>query len=149
MKRDPRLHGLSSDHQHALHLAWEVKQAFTAGTADAALLVRAQSAFASELAPHFAVEEEVLLAALDVTGAADARALADRTRREHAEIRAELAAAASGDLARLAAFGRCLTAHVRFEENDLFPACERLLAAEVLEEAARRAPKSGPRPADP
>jgi hypothetical protein len=143
MKRDPRLHGLSSDHHHALRLAWDIKQAAQQGALDAALLARVRATFDAELVPHFSVEEEVLLTALGASGAPEAAPLAERTLADHAGLRAELAAAEAGDLARLVAFGERLTAHVRFEEGELFPACERLLPDAVLDEAARRAPKHG------
>lgn len=141
MKRDTRLHGLTSDHHHALVLAMRVRDGLAAGKPSEELLDLARSAFASELAPHFAVEEEVLLTALDAT---PGRPLADRTRREHQEIKADLAAAEAGDVERLLSFANRLTAHVRFEEGELFVACERLLPDAVMEEAARRAPKPGP-----
>lgn len=50
-------------------------------------------------------------------------------------------AAAQGDLSRLVAFANRLTAHVRFEEGELFPTCERCLPADVLDEVHRVAPK--------
>lgn len=117
MKRDARLMGLSSEHHHALVLARRA-------TRNQLTLAEAQRRFDEELAPHFAVEEELLLPALRNAGAVE---LADRTRAEHAEIRAALARA---DLAEL---GRLLTEHVRFEERELFPACETLLAPSVLD----------------
>jgi hypothetical protein len=120
MKRDPRLQRLSREHHHALVLARRAVRGELS-------LEQAHRAFAEELAPHFAIEEQHLLPALANTGET---ALADRTRREHDEMRAALA---RGDLAEL---GRLLTAHVRFEERELFPACERLIPEHLLLGAA-------------
>ena len=143
MKRDTRLHGLSSDHHHALRLAFDIREAAQHGHLTPELLARVGEVFTTELLPHFDVEESVLLEGLDAVGE---HALAARTRREHAELRAELAAA-QADLSRLATFADRLTAHVRFEEGELFAACEARLPAAVLDEAQRRAPKlRAPRP---
>jgi len=134
MNRDARLHGLTSDHHHALVLARRVAREHA--TSGAALVRIVREAFERELAPHFAVEEEVLLPALAEAGASD---LVDRTREEHAMLRGHLAAVVAGDVARLADFAALLERHVRFEENELFPAAERL-ADEVLEAVAGRRP---------
>jgi hemerythrin-like domain-containing protein len=89
--------------------------------------------FESELEPHFLVEEQVLLPALDCTNAAS---LAERTRSEHAQLRAYLSdGAPSGP--RLHSFGTLLRDHVRFEENELFPAAETLLDDAALDAVAR------------
>jgi hypothetical protein len=119
VKRDPRLRELSVDHHHALVIARR------APARDAAWL---REVFEAQLAPHFAVEEELLLPALARAGGAD---LVARTLEDHQALRA-LVAAGDG-----AAFAERLVAHVRFEERELFPACEARLAAEILEEVAR------------
>ena len=95
--------------------------------------------FDSEMEPHFRVEEEVLLPALLVVGEVE---LVARTEQDHAWLRAQLAAARAGDGAAARAFGERLEAHVRFEERELFPACEALLPSQVLDEVGRRAPKN-------
>lgn len=135
MKRDARLHGLTSDHHHALVLARRVAREHTAGGAELVHAVR--EAFERELAPHFAVEEEVLLPALAAVGASN---LVERTREEHALLRGHLAAAESGNHERLADFATLLERHVRFEENELFPAAEARLGGEVLATVAARRP---------
>ncbi len=139
MKRDPRLHGLTTDHHHALRLAFRVKTTCAAGQADAVLADAVRDAFEAELTPHFAIEEEVLLPALSAAGE---EALVARTLREHAALRDLAAAAARGETDRLALFATQLHDHVRFEERELFVACERLLPDEVLAEALRRALKA-------
>jgi hypothetical protein len=54
-----------------------------------------------------------------------------------------VASARGGDVAAAHALGAALTSHVRFEERELFPACEVELGDALLDEVARRAPKSG------
>lgn len=149
MKRDYRLRGLSSEHHHALVLARWVRSRrapeWSAGAGEAL-----GKRFAAELAPHFAVEEEILLPALLATGAGE---LVDRTLADHAALRGLSERAAKGDGEAAAAFASRLTAHVRFEERELFPACERLLPAEVLERVGELRPppggRSSPRPEAP
>lgn len=133
MKRDRRLQGLSSDHHHALLLARELAQHPGPWTAaDAASLLRR---FEHELEPHFRIEEELMLPALLATGEA---ALVERTLEDHAALRALVRV---GDEASARSFGERLHEHVRFEETELFPACEARLSGAVLEAVAQRAPK--------
>jgi iron-sulfur cluster repair protein YtfE (RIC family) len=129
MKRDPRLHGLTSDHHQGLVLARRIVQ----GRMDAA---EVRQRFDAELEPHFAAEEELLLPALE----ASAPELVARTRSDHEGMRAHLAAAERGDAASLAAFGALLDAHIRFEERELFPAAEAQADAEALDRIAVRKP---------
>jgi iron-sulfur cluster repair protein YtfE (RIC family) len=145
MKRDPRLHGLSSEHHHALVLAHALSQVAGAdawGPAAAAALGRR---FDLEIEPHFRVEEEVLLPALRLAGEAP---LVERIEADHAFLRSRLAEARGGDFEATRAFAQRLHDHVRFEERAFFPACEAALLQEVLDEVARRAPK-GSLPLDP
>jgi len=134
MKRDPRLHRLSSDHHHALVLARRVKQAAQQGgdeveRAWAEVIER----FEAELAPHFDIEERCLLPALRTAGEA---LLVDRTLADHAAIRA--CVSGSGDRREhLAWFAELLEAHVRFEERELFETAQALLDREVLDAIAQ------------
>ena len=137
MKRDLRLHGLTSDHHHALVLARRLQEAAARGGLDVELSAEVRRRYDEDLGPHFAIEEEELLPALALVGRTD---LVDRTLREHAALRDHLAAAESGDCSRLAEFGALLEAHVRFEERDLFTTCEALVGPEVLARVALRAP---------
>ncbi len=137
MKRHRSLHGLSSDHHHALLLARDGRAAAERGQA-APFAARLRREFDEELEPHFRIEEEVLLPALESAGAAE---LARRTREEHRALRQLAPMAARGDAAALAQFSSALAAHVRFEEDVLFPACEERLSESLLAEVERRAPK--------
>lgn len=136
MKRDTRLRRLSEEHHHALVLA----RGITAGSID---VTAAEQAFTNVLAPHFLLEEEVLLPALE---SGEPR-LCARTRAEHRELEAWLDRARSGDPGALAAFAGTLVGHVRFEERELFPAAERL-AGPALDEVERRSRSSPCAPTD-
>ncbi|KYF78773.1 hypothetical protein BE11_26925 [Sorangium cellulosum] len=139
MKRDRRLRGLSSEHHHALVLARAIERQIDAwSTSDGA---RLREQFDRQLEPHFLVEEQVLLPALRAAGRRD---LCERVERDHARLRRAATSASAGDASAARAFGAELAEHVRFEERDLFPACESLLADEILDEVARRGPKEEP-----
>lgn len=123
MTRDPRLQPLSRDHHHALVWARRLARVTTWTRAEGeALHLR----FEAELEPHFRVEEAILLPALR---AADRAPLADQVAAEHATLRALALRARVGDAAATCALGEHLSAHVRFEERVVFPACEDLEAA--------------------
>ena len=138
MKRDPRLHGLSSEHHHALVLARRVGEQAAAWSRERGAELAAR--FGAELEPHFGVEEDLLLPALRAAGE---DALASRTADEHARLRDAVARAAEGDAEAARAFAALLTEHVRFEERELFAACETKVPGPVLDAVRARAP--GPR----
>jgi len=137
MKRRPWLRPLSDDHHGALVLARRVRRAAQqarSASALAKLWSEVAARFAAELEPHFAVEERWLFRALEAAGetALPARALADHARLRDL-VRAEPTAAAALELAER------LESHVRFEERELFPRAESLLA----EPSRAPAPQSG------
>ncbi|MBO6934059.1 MAG: hemerythrin domain-containing protein [Deltaproteobacteria bacterium] len=146
MKRHPQLQDLSRDHHHALVLARQSRIAAKGSDDEVhARLVAAREKLERELAPHFAVEERLLLPALDDAGLGE---LAARTRTDHARLRELLRDDAPDERARLREFGELLRDHVRFEESELFPAAEATLddatltavadASAALESAERR-----------
>ncbi len=126
---------MSSDHHHALRLASTIHRATSRRTLDQPLAGEVEDIYHRELLPHFAIEEQVLLPALKAVGATE---LANRTRAEHRELRRLLDAAAFGDFDSLTSFATLLEAHVRFEERELFPACEARLPSRVLDDVSRR-----------
>lgn len=133
MKRDPRLRDLSSEHHQALVLGRMLTE--HAGPWQRADGDALHERFERELEPHFRIEEELLLPALRDAGCG---ALATRTADDHARVRALVAQAHGGDGAAAHALGALLVEHVRFEEREMFPACEQHLASDVLEAVARR-----------
>lgn len=131
MRRNLRLRHLSSEHHHALVLARAlIDRADRWTAADGAALAER---FASEIEPHFQVEERFLLPCLRGT----APELVARTHSDHASIRAAVPAVQRGDGCEVRALGHRLADHVRFEERVLFPAAEAALTETQLDELAR------------
>lgn len=136
MKRDERLIELSRDHYRALLLAARIRKAATPA-ALAALHADVLQAFATDLAPHFHIEEECLVAPLQQRGHGSNPGVR-RELDDHARLRAGAAALAQGAAIDLAAWGRCLHDDVRFEEREFFPYCERMLPSECLDVLQQR-----------
>lgn len=130
MKRSDSLLKLSREHHGALVLAKRA-QGFgaTPGAAAEVFMAQLVATFADELDPHFQAEENTLLPALQAAGES---ALVKRTLAEHAELRGLIEAVARRDPPALPRFGVALAAHVRFEERELFPAAEAVLAPASL-----------------
>lgn len=146
LQRDPRLRALSSDHHQALVHA---RQALRVSSShDAAACAeewpRMLQWFAVETAPHFAIEEEFLLPALEAVGEPE---LAARTRREHAVLRSLIGDVAQPLEERMAQFGTMLRNHVRFEERELFPVIQEKVSDEVLDAVAHACRRMHAQPA--
>ncbi len=128
MKRHQALQDLSREHHTALQLALKAKRAAVSG--DQALVeataATCLTAYAAELDPHFVVEETVLLPLL--LGAGE-NALVAQVESDHRVLRDLCAQLQQADATTLLGFAECLTAHVRFEERELFGVVERLLEA--------------------
>ncbi len=127
MKRDAALVSLSRDHHHALAVALKLRRA-TESTAD-----DARVALAVYWSPHgrmhFRLEEEVMLPAYAGHGDPHhplvSRALCDHVAIRH-RVHAVLADSES-TVADLHDLGGLISAHVRFEERELFPLIERAM----------------------
>lgn len=131
MKRCTELQPLSREHHTALRLALQWRRVATgqgAGDLDAACQA-VQLAYEAELKPHFAIEEAALLPLLDEAGA---HVLVARTLIEHRALQRLARGLDMPDPEVLRRFADLLTEHVRFEENELFPAAERLVGEERL-----------------
>jgi len=126
VKRSAALQPLSREHHTALALAKACERAAQSGTAEqvGSVCQRAIQAYANELEPHFQIEEQSLLPLLK---GAVTQLLVQRTLADHLQLRALLKDLQQNDADALASFGKCLSAHVRFEERELFPALERVL----------------------
>lgn len=126
MKRSTALQPLSREHHTALTLAKACERA--AQSHDEGLVAktcqRVIRAFSAELEPHFQVEEQSLLPLLR---SAENRSLVQRTLADHQQLRALLDDLRRNDSEALGSFGKGLSAHVRFEERELFPVIENLL----------------------
>ena len=128
MKRHPQLQDLSREHHGALKLARAARQAAESGEMDAmtAFAQRVVRVFATELDPHFRVEEQGILVALARAGENE---LVERTLSEHAELRRLTMLLSDPDAVTLLRFADLLAAHVRFEERELFEAAQHQMAA--------------------
>jgi len=126
MKRTPALQPLSREHHTALTLAKACERA--AQSRDEALVVqtcqRVIRTFSEELEPHFQIEEQSLLPLLH---SAENQLLEQRTLADHQQLRALLDGLQQNNTEALDNFGKLLSAHVRFEERELFPVLESLL----------------------
>ncbi len=122
MRRNPSLRNLSSDHHSGLVLARRARQ-----TAHGDRACRPEEwagvvdRFKTELEPHFQIEEAGLLPALQRVGETT---LVERTLREHAAMRRLIAA---DRVENLEPFAELLSAHIRFEEKELFERAQQLL----------------------
>ena len=85
-------------------------------------------AFSSHLEPHFQIEEQHLLPALEAIGEAS---LASRIRQDHAVLRA-LRESGGSSRSVIERFGELLDAHIRYEERDVFEATQDRLPASAL-----------------
>lgn len=161
MRRSRQLKPLSSEHHHALLVAFQLKQSL-AGHAEAAgaprdllgMLALVRRFDGQMLRTHVRTEEDVL-------GPYLTPADLERLRAEHAQLLGLVEAAIAGEppdqRAALAAFADLLERHVRWEERELFPYAEAHVDAATLAaigaELERRlvlarteARKSAPRP---
>ncbi len=136
LKRDPALAQLSRDHHHALVLAQRLRRATDA---DAAAVADAfLDHWKSEEREHFRIEEEVLLPALARHGVVEHPSVS-RVLLDHVRIRADAEQVARAPTVELLhRLGARLAAHVRLEENELFPLVERELSADALRELGTR-----------
>lgn len=137
MRRDPRLFALSTDHHHALVLARDAQRAGVGqyGRILTSVTARVREVFERELEPHFRIEEELLLPALEAIGE---HALVARVRDDHAALRLAQYAEGLDTEQRLVVFGTRLEAHVRFEERELFEVAQAKLGDAVLDALAAR-----------
>ena len=137
MKRCPELQNLSREHHAALRLALHVKRAATGSdeTQLAAACSKVCETFHSELLPHFREEEQCLLPRLEAAGA---HAVVARTLIEHRALQRLVRELEIPDPEIMLRFSELMTAHVRFEENELFEIAETLLGRDVLARIMRR-----------
>jgi hypothetical protein len=136
MRRSRQLKPLSSEHHHALLVAFQVKQSL-AGHAESAGAPRDLAGLAS-LVRRF--DEQMMRAHLrseeDVLGEHLAKEDMQRLRAEHAELCRLVAESRGGgpaeQRAALFAFASLLERHVRWEERELFPYAEGHVDAQTL-----------------
>lgn len=131
MKRRAELRQLSRDHHKALYAALRLRRA-KAETASEAVeaFLRFWRGHGQR---HFEIEESVLLPCFTLGGGDPHDAIVARVLTDHVEIRARARGMAEEPpLAALHELGERLAAHVRLEEDELFPLIEQTLDAEAL-----------------
>jgi hemerythrin-like domain-containing protein len=131
--RDKNLIPLSHQHQHALALCVRIDRASPVPEADlAAWQSEIAQQFNSEIALHFAAEEQVLFPA--ARKLKELAALVDELRVDHAELRELFAQAKAQTLppGELSGFAQKLSTHIRKEERQLFELLQQLLSQEQL-----------------
>ena len=133
MRRSPQLRTLSSEHHSGLRLAKHALDAATDSSKLAGVWSEVSHRFDAEFEPHFRVEERYLLPSLAQAGVEE---LVARTLQEHQRLRALAAGGLGREPERLREFGELLRAHIRFEEQTLFPVAEMRLSHETLEAVA-------------
>src|SRR5438067_7312373 len=146
MLRDPALHTLSRQHQHALALCVRIQRGFApAGTVrDAAPAEVAEfeaevaQIFEVEVRYHFANEEELIFPLAQRY--AELQTLVAELLREHAALRVAVQTAAEHRLgaAGLVELATQLAAHIRKEERQLFEEMQRLVPADEMRALGER-----------
>lgn len=131
MERAPELRPLSRDHHQALVASLKLRRADERTAAEA--VAHFQGFWRGHGERHFEIEEAVLLPGY-VRGGGDPRQeLVARVLTDHVEIRAAARGLGPGaEPAELRRLGERLAAHVRLEEDELFPLIERELDPEEL-----------------
>jgi hemerythrin-like domain-containing protein len=134
MKRVPALRHLSDDHHTGLVLARRCKQVGRpdSDSSPESIWTQVLEAFSSQLDPHFQIEEQHLLPALEAIGESS---LANRIREDHRALRA-LHESKAPSPTLLNRFGELLESHIRFEERQVFEPTQHRLPADALEEIA-------------
>jgi hemerythrin-like domain-containing protein len=133
MKRSAALAPLSRDHHHGLFAGLKLTRATDRDAAEAAAAFLAF--WQAEGRRHFQIEEDLLLPSFARHGAADDPAVV-RTLVEHVDLRRRAQDLERGEppLEALHELGRRLSAHIRAEENVLFPLIEQTLPAGALDD---------------
>jgi hemerythrin-like domain-containing protein len=136
MKRHPSLKKLSSDHHHGLVYSKKLISAAGKTLAEAEEIFEMFSHFFnSELHDHFAEEENYL------TPYFKNNPLIERMQAEHKNMKAVfdvLKIEGSNLREGLAAIGKMLNDHIRFEEKELFPMIEKTLSESELDEIGKK-----------
>ena len=134
MRRVAELRDLSDDHHTGLVLARRCRQAGRAGSnlSPEHMWEQVLEAFSRHLEPHFQIEDQHLLPALEAIGE---MALAQRVRDDHTALRG-LRQSQAPSRSLLARFGELLESHIRYEERQVFETVQDRLPARSLQAIA-------------
>lgn len=139
MKRHDALIPFSHDHQHALANALRLRRASARDDQERRDGALAFLAFVdAELPDHFREEEELLERAAALTNSPELEAEREQLARQHEQLRERFeqlrAAVVHGgvpDGETLHATGTALTAHIRYEERELFEQLQQALGGRL------------------
>lgn len=133
MLRDKSLIPLSHQHQHALALCVRIERASPIPRDDIGAWEEEISQLVhSEIAVHFAAEEQIVFPAAERFE--ELKALVKQLISEHTSLRSRFANAQAGGLSadELSLLARSLSTHIRTEERQLFERMQQLLSHEEL-----------------
>jgi len=139
MLRDQNLVPLSRQHQHALALCVRIDRASPIPDSDLATWQQEMAQlFQSEIAVHFAAEEQVLFPL--ARGFADLSGLVEELIVDHVVLREMFTRAEVGKLSStdLSVFAQRLSKHIRQEERQLFERLQALLSEEEMALAGKQ-----------
>lgn len=133
MLRDKNLIPLSHQHQRALALCVRIDRASPIAAADLeAWQSESAQLFQSEIAVHFAAEEQILFPAAAKFD--ELKSLVAELISEHGDLRKHFERACSGNLSSddIANLAQRLSTHIRKEERQLFERMQGLMSREEL-----------------
>jgi hemerythrin-like domain-containing protein len=127
IKRSGYLVPFSRDHHAGLLFCWKIKAGHKKGVTSDRIANYVRFFWEEHLKQHFQEEEILLFNQLDTD-------LTRRGKAEHATLETLFGKIVDGRLKEpdYFAFAEQLTAHIRFEERELFPHLEKVLAKPVL-----------------
>ncbi len=136
MKRNEALAQLSREHHQSLFVVLRMKQATEGTIPETMELLRGHWNDHAKL--HFDIEDDVLLPAFLASAGKD-DPMVKRVEKEHGRLREDILALIndpSPSLARIGEVAEALQTHVRFEEREFFPHCEKVMPESALLEVA-------------
>lgn len=144
IKRNEHIVSLSREHHFSLLFGWKIKTGLKYNIDPKRICKYVFQFWDNNLTVHFKQEEETLFAVHNDE-------LVDRALKEHTEIRAEIKALKNPDLEKeipehLIKIADMVTAHVRFEERELFPHLEKILSPEEMKKIGHELLEMQPEP---
>ena len=128
IKRSPQLAPLSREHHDGLLFAWKIKQGIANRTSPETMAAFAKWYWRNHIKPHFFQEEKILMPYMPA-----GHPMAKRLKEEHDHIRElVLELDEEADTRHLQLLADLVTAHIRFEERELFNYLETLLQPDQL-----------------
>lgn len=139
IKRNKNLISLSRDHHDGLMMVWKIRQGVCLGVNSNRISDYVIHAFESELEPHFREEEKLLFVKLNSN-----EPLRKQAEEEHELLRKlfnQIKDESLPSIPLLEKFAATLEAHIRFEERQLFPYLEEVVADNDLVSIGERLSK--------